>query len=53
MEGEAGDGLRVAGEDGGAGMTSEATDVLAQLPKDLKELWTEAQIEAGARRERA
>jgi uncharacterized protein (DUF2267 family) len=26
----------------------EAEDVLAQLPKDLKELWTEAQVKAGA-----
>ena len=27
----------------------EAEDVLAQLPKDLKELWAEAQVEIGAR----
>jgi uncharacterized protein (DUF2267 family) len=28
----------------------EAEDVLAQLPKDLKELWTEAQVEVPAER---
>jgi uncharacterized protein (DUF2267 family) len=28
----------------------EAEDVLAQLPKDLKEVWTEAQAEAEVRR---
>jgi uncharacterized protein (DUF2267 family) len=28
----------------------EAEDVYAQLPKDLKELWAEAQVEAGGRR---
>jgi uncharacterized protein (DUF2267 family) len=28
----------------------EAQDVYAQLPKDLKELWAEAQVEAGGRR---
>ena len=27
----------------------EAEDVFAQLPKDLKELWAEAQAEVGAR----
>ena len=32
--------------------SGEATDVLAQLPKDLKELWIEAQIEAAAGTER-
>jgi uncharacterized protein (DUF2267 family) len=28
----------------------EADDVYAQLPKDLKELWAEAQVEAGERK---
>lgn len=28
----------------------ESEDVFAQLPKDLKELWAEAQVEAGGRR---